>query len=65
MITFTFNNSITTSTPQSIEELVQEKVGSDQGVAVAINSTVLPRSQWSRQIANNDVVDILTAVQGG
>ena len=34
-------------------------------LAVAINAAVVPRSQWSRAICDNDSVEVLTAIQGG
>ncbi len=37
----------------------------DRGVAIALNATVLPRSQWQRPIPDGAVVEVLTAVQGG
>jgi sulfur carrier protein len=37
-----------------------------RGVAVAVNGTVVPRSDWpSTSLAPNSAVDVLTAVQGG
>jgi sulfur carrier protein len=36
------------------------------GVAVAVNDEVVPRDDWPRrQLAAGDVVEIVTAVQGG
>ena len=37
-----------------------------QGVAVALNGCVVPRSQWKdRALAEGDVIEIVGAVQGG
>jgi sulfur carrier protein len=36
-----------------------------QGVAVAIDGSVLPRAQWGVALAENSTVEVLTAVQGG
>ena len=36
-----------------------------KGVAVALNSAVLPRSQWGRPVPADARIDVLTAVQGG
>ena len=37
-----------------------------QGIAVAINMSVVPRSEWSRtKIADGDRIDIVGAKQGG
>ncbi|WP_310964715.1 sulfur carrier protein ThiS [Nocardioides terrisoli] len=36
------------------------------GVAVAVNATVVPRDRWAAwPLREGDVVDIVTAVQGG
>jgi sulfur carrier protein len=36
------------------------------GVAVAVNDEVVPRDDWPRrQLAAGDVVEVVTAVQGG
>ena len=65
MITFNFNGELVETQPQNIEQLVKERIGSAEGVAVAVGGAVVPRSQWNRDIQSGDVVDVLTAVQGG
>jgi sulfur carrier protein len=35
------------------------------GIAVAVNGAVVPRSDWSRSLGEQDRVEILHAVQGG
>jgi sulfur carrier protein len=36
------------------------------GVAVAVNMTVVPRREWpARKLENGDAVEIIRAVQGG
>lgn len=65
MITFKINGELVNTQPQSIEQLVKDRIGSDEGVAVAIDGVVVPRSQWSREIESGNEVDVLTAVQGG
>lgn len=64
---YSVNGKQRESAPISIAELVTELTGdqSPTGVAVAINETVVPRSDWDRGIAPDDAVDVLTAVQGG
>lgn len=40
--------------------------GARLGVAVAVNSAVVPRSQWAgRRLTEGDDVELVTAVQGG
>jgi len=37
-----------------------------RGIAVAVNETVIPRTEWeSTRIEENDAVEIIRAVQGG
>lgn len=37
-----------------------------RGVAVAVNGAVVPRDQWEQvTLKDGDVVDVVTAVQGG
>ena len=49
------------------ELLVQLGLGSEaQGVAVAVDGEVVPRSQWDRRaLADGSRVEVLGAVQGG
>lgn len=36
------------------------------GVAVAVNSTVVPRSKWTDvRLSDGDVIEVINAVQGG
>lgn len=37
----------------------------EKGIAVAVNWSVLPRSQWSSALPANARVEVVTAVQGG
>lgn len=37
----------------------------EKGVAVAVNGSVLPRSQWGRSVPAGAQVEVVTAVQGG
>lgn len=64
-IQYTVNAEAVQGAVLSVEELVAQRVGSTTGVAVALDGAVLPRSAWSRRLAEGDTVDILTAVQGG
>ncbi|MCH9668861.1 MAG: sulfur carrier protein ThiS [Actinomycetia bacterium] len=43
-----------------------EKLGfQDQGIAVALDWSVLPRSQWHVALHDGVKVEVVTAVQGG
>ena len=51
----------------TVAAVVKAETGdaSPKGVAVAVNGDVVPASNWSYEVSNGDVLDILTAVQGG
>jgi len=53
-------------TSVSVDGLVSSLIAARKGVAVAVNGTVVPRSQWtSTALADGDSVEVLTAAQGG
>jgi sulfur carrier protein len=37
----------------------------EKGIAVAVDWSVIPRSQWHKPIADGAKVEVVTAVQGG
>ena len=50
----------------SVAELVREISDRSTGIAVAVNSEVVPRGSWSgTAVRPGDRVDVVTAVQGG
>jgi sulfur carrier protein len=50
----------------SVEALVSTLSQARRGVAVAVNGAVVPRSTWATApLADGDVVEVLTAAQGG
>jgi sulfur carrier protein len=52
--------------PITLTELVLMISDRESGIAVAVNSEVVPRSTWSSTaLADGDRVDVVTAVQGG
>lgn len=51
---------------RSVAELVEAVAVSPRGIAVARNAEVVPRSAWGDvTVADGDVVEVLTAAQGG
>ena len=51
---------------RTLSELVAEVSDRNTGIAVAVNSEVVPRSSWSSTpVAEGDRIDVVTAVQGG
>lgn len=50
----------------SVRELLAALDSPARGVAVAVDSEVVPRGQWDEfQILDGATVEVLTAVQGG
>jgi sulfur carrier protein len=50
----------------TLADLVTQLVPSAQGVAAAVDGTVVPRRVWAgTPLADGSVVEIVTAVQGG
>lgn len=50
----------------SLAELVRRISDRETGIAVALNSEVVPRSGWPAiGLTDGDRVDVVTAVQGG
>ena len=51
----------------TVTDVVHRLAGPDpKGVAVAVNGTVVPRATWAATaLRADDVVEVLTAVQGG
>jgi sulfur carrier protein len=49
-----------------LDRVVAEVSAARTGIAVAVGDAVVPRTQWPAwELADGDVVEILTAVQGG
>jgi sulfur carrier protein len=49
-----------------LTDLVRQVSNREAGIAVAVNSAVVPRSSWTTTAVNDgDRIDIVTAVQGG
>jgi sulfur carrier protein len=45
-----------------------ERAGHDaarRGIAIARNGEVVPRGRWAEDVADGDIVELLTASQGG
>ncbi len=53
--------------PESLEHLLlSENLKKDKGIAVALNSQVIPKNLWeSTSLQQNDSILIITATQGG
>ncbi len=67
-MTITCNGEPVRTEARSVADLLAERLGSasPEGVAVAVDGEVVPRSAWSAPLlAEGAVVDVVTAVQGG
>jgi sulfur carrier protein len=50
----------------TVRDVVTSLTASPEGCAVAVNDTVIPRSDWpARAVEPGDRIEVLTAVQGG
>ncbi|WP_436701675.1 sulfur carrier protein ThiS [Nocardioides sp. BYT-33-1] len=52
----------------TVADLLAHRLGDrcPSGVAVAVNEEVVPRGAWpERRLSDGDVVEVVTAVQGG
>ncbi|MCW2492934.1 MAG: sulfur carrier protein [Pseudonocardiales bacterium] len=55
-----------TEADTTLADLITAISDRETGIAVAVNSEVVPRSSWPRISLNEgDRVDVVTAVQGG
>jgi sulfur carrier protein len=66
-VTLTVNGDPRELAPDAtLADLVADVAPSPQGVAAAIDGTVVPRRAWTTtQLADGCAVEIVTAVQGG
>ena len=67
MLHYTLNNQpATTKVNTSIKALLQKLIKEEQPFAVAVNKTILPSNQFELTlIHSDDVIDVLTPMQGG
>ncbi|GAB2625955.1 hypothetical protein Aab01nite_83950 [Paractinoplanes abujensis] len=62
----TVNGNVVESDAATVQALVEAITEARRGVAVAVNGEVVPRSTWGLTgLAAGDVVEVLTAAQGG
>ena len=51
--------------PTTVDGLLTRLGFPDKGIAVAVDLSVLPRSQWGVTVPDGTKIDVVTAVQGG
>ena len=62
----TYNGELLDISTPNLEALILQPAGTDQGVAVALDGAVVPRSRWaSTEVPEGARGDVLTAGQGG
>lgn len=66
MITITVNGeSVEVDDSTTIEGLLETRGFPEKGIAVALDWSVLPRSEWDQTLADGARIEVVTAVQGG
>ena len=66
MIEIALNGSLVSSSAMTIAEFVRERSLPQSGVAIAVNGSVVPKSEWvSTSLHSSDRVEIVTAAAGG
>lgn len=66
MIEITLNaEEMTVPDTCTVRQLLVEKNWPSEGIAVSVNSTVFPVSNWDEILSPGAVIDILAATQGG
>ncbi|CBJ83143.1 C-terminally thiocarboxylated form is intermediate sulfur donor in thiazole formation; part of ThiF/ThiS complex; complexes with ThiG also [Xenorhabdus bovienii str. Jollieti] len=57
---------ITLSTSMTVQQLLEHVQRPQSGTALAINQTIIPRSEWnSHQINDGDIILLFQAIAGG
>lgn len=49
----------------SVHDLVTAMGLPEQGIAVAVDGELVPRSHWDSELSDGSTVEVVTAVQGG
>ena len=69
MIEIALNGAWVSSSAMNVAEFVRERSLPQAGVAVAVNGSVIPKSEWGstalRSSLHADVIEIVTAAAGG
>jgi len=66
MIEIALNGSWVTSSAISVAEFVNERSLPQVGVAVAVNGSLIPKSEWvATALRSSDRIEIVTAAAGG
>ncbi|BCI51315.1 thiamine biosynthesis protein ThiS [Mycolicibacterium litorale] len=59
------NEDVELDEQTTVAQLVQRMGFPEKGIAVAVDWSVLPRSEWETPLRDGARVEVVTAVQGG
>lgn len=59
------NEDVQLDEQTTVAQLVQRMGFPEKGIAVAVDWSVLPRSEWETPLRDGARVEVVTAVQGG
>jgi sulfur carrier protein len=59
------NEDVEVDEQTTVATLVESLGFPDKGIAVAVDWSVLPRSEWETALTDGARVEVVTAVQGG
>lgn len=65
MVVFVNEQRVEVDGQITVSALLESLGFPDRGVAVALDSSVLPRSQWATTVSDGTRLEVVTAVQGG
>ncbi len=52
--------------PATVPDLLAQIGAPSNGVAIAVNGEIISRSRWSEtRVGDGDIVEVITAMQGG
>jgi sulfur carrier protein len=65
MIVLVNEKRVEVDEPTTIAALLESMGFPDRGIAVALDWSVLPRSDWETELFEGARIEVVTAVQGG
>jgi sulfur carrier protein len=65
MIVLVNEKRVEVDEPTTIAALLESMGFPDRGIAVALDWSVLPRSDWETELFDGARIEVVTAVQGG
>jgi sulfur carrier protein len=65
MIVLVNEQRVEVDEPTTIAALLESMGFPDRGIAVALDWSVLPRSDWETELFDGARIEVVTAVQGG